>query len=99
MPLSTRLVAILEFARLDPSGRELPADAFVFGDEVGRRVTTFKKAWQVTLLKASGHEPEWRSGGSPMRAVDSSPHSICTSTISGTKPDRGGSKAGCPGIT
>jgi len=40
----------------------LPADAFVFGDEIGRRVTTFKNAWQVTLLKAYGHEPEWQKG-------------------------------------
>jgi hypothetical protein len=34
----------------------------VFGDEVGRRVTTFKKAWQVTLLRASGYQPEWTKG-------------------------------------
>jgi hypothetical protein len=43
-------------------GHALPADAFVFGDEVGRHVTTFKKAWQVTLLRASGFQPEWTRG-------------------------------------
>jgi putative ABC transport system permease protein len=43
-------------------GLDWPVDAFVFGDEVGRPVTTFKKAWQVTLLNASGCAPEWTKG-------------------------------------
>jgi integrase len=62
VPVSSRLAAVLELARLAPGGHELPADAFVFGDEVGRPVTTFKNAWHVTLLKASGYEPEWTKG-------------------------------------
>ena len=43
-------------------GHDLPSDARVFGDEVGRPVTTFKKAWQVTLLRASGYQPQWTKG-------------------------------------
>ena len=59
LPISTRLAAVLELARLDPNGDELQAEAFVFGDEVGRPVTTFKKAWQVTVLRSGGFQPEW----------------------------------------
>ena len=62
LPISARLAAVLELARLDPTGHELPVGAFVFGDEVGRPVTTFTKAWQVTLLRASGCQPEWTKG-------------------------------------
>ena len=38
--MSTRQAVILELARLDPSGRGLPAEAFVFKDEICRRRNT-----------------------------------------------------------
>jgi integrase len=56
VPISTRLRAVLEMRRLDPSGQPLPPDAYVFGTEVGSRVSCFARAWRTTVLKAHGHE-------------------------------------------
>ena len=39
--------------------RELPPEAYVFGDRVGRRVGSVRKAWQTAVLKAYGHQPKW----------------------------------------
>ncbi len=44
IPISTRLMAVLEMARHDPAGRAFGRDAYVFGDEVGGRVQSPKKA-------------------------------------------------------
>ena len=43
--------------RRDPAGEPLPATAFVFGDEIGRRRGSFRTAWYNTVLKAHGHTP------------------------------------------
>ena len=59
VPIAERLVAVLELARYDPAGRELPPDAYVFGDRVGGHVGSAKKAWQTAVLKAYGHQPQW----------------------------------------
>lgn len=59
IPMSSRLRAILEMRRHDPAGEEHPVTAFVFGNEVGQRVTTFKRAWERALLVAHGHKPEY----------------------------------------
>ena len=59
VPIARRLVAVLELARYDPAGRELPPEAYVFGDRVGRHVGSVKKAWQTAVLKAYGHQPKW----------------------------------------
>jgi integrase len=62
LPLSTRLAAVLEMARLDPAGNEYPSSAYVFG-ALGERISTFNKAWETAVLRTHGHEPEWvRSG-------------------------------------
>ena len=38
----------------------------MFGDEVGRRLTSQQKAWETAVLKAHGHSPTWvRHGLSP----------------------------------
>src|SRR5262249_55235413 len=37
VPISTRLQTLLDGRRNDPAGEPLPPDAFVFGDELGRR--------------------------------------------------------------
>ncbi len=34
----------------------------VFSNEAGEPLKTFKKAWQVAVLKAHGVSPEWRKG-------------------------------------
>jgi integrase len=58
VPISTRLQGILAMRRTDPEGEELPADAYVFGDEIGQRVRSFKRAWQAAVLRAHGYVPQ-----------------------------------------
>ncbi len=69
IPISERLKPWLEMARLDPAGRELPPEAYVFGNEVGEQVTFPKKAWETTVLKAHGHTPEWEPGKGKLTAA------------------------------
>ena len=59
IPISQRLLAVLEMARHDPAGHPFSASAFVFGNEVGHRVGSSQKAWETAVLKAHGHTPEW----------------------------------------
>ena len=57
IPISSRLRRILEVRRHDADGRAFPPSAYVFGNEVGRRVGSVKRAWQTTVLRAHGHQP------------------------------------------
>jgi integrase len=59
VPLSARLVAILEMAKTDPDGHEFGPDAHVFGDAIGRKVSDIKKAWETAVLRSRGHKPAW----------------------------------------
>jgi integrase len=43
--------------RLDPSGQELPAIAFVFGDVLGRPVKSVRRDWERARAKAG--LPHW----------------------------------------
>lgn len=52
VPISTVLQTVLDARRNDPAGDPLPADAFVFGDEVGRRRGSIKTAWKLTCGRA-----------------------------------------------
>jgi len=52
VPVSTVLQRILERRRNDPAGEPLPPEAYVFGDEVGRRRLTTERAWRDTLKRA-----------------------------------------------
>jgi integrase len=61
LPMSTRLAAVLEMARLDPAGRAYPPRAYVFG-ELGEQQDSIKKAWETAVLKAHGHTPAWVNG-------------------------------------
>jgi integrase len=69
IPISSRLRAVLEMARLDPAGQELPPDAYVFGDDVGAAAAFPHKAWETTVLKAHGHEPRWEPGKGKLTAA------------------------------
>ena len=62
IPISARLRAILEMRRIGPDGKERPGGAYVFGNEVGGRVLSFKRAWQTAVLKAHGHKATYVSG-------------------------------------
>jgi integrase len=63
VPITAPLGAVLDMRRLDPEGRSFGPEAFVFGNELGERVGSFKKAWQTLVLKAHGYTPCWKKGG------------------------------------
>ncbi|MGH9254254.1 MAG: tyrosine-type recombinase/integrase, partial [Vicinamibacterales bacterium] len=47
------------------------ANAFIFGNEVGERIGSVKKAWQTAVLKAHGHTPLWVKGKNNQLAPES----------------------------
>ena len=65
VPIGTkRLLAVLEWLRLDIDGRHKPDDAPVFSNAVGELVRSFRSAWLTTVLKAHGIKPHWRKKAS-----------------------------------
>ena len=63
VPMGTaRLLAVLEWLRLDSAGERKADDVPVFSNEAGEPLKTFKKAWVVAVLKAHGIDPRWRKG-------------------------------------
>lgn len=59
IPISARLLAVLQMVHNDTDGEPFGPDAFVFGDETGGHIKDVKRAWQTAVLKAHGCEPEW----------------------------------------
>ena len=57
VPVSQRVTAILEMRRCGPDGQPLGPDAYVFGTETGERRKNVRHEWNVTVLRAHGHEP------------------------------------------
>jgi integrase len=55
LPISSRLLALLEMRRLDPTGKPFPPGAFVFGNRLGERATSIRTAWR-NARKAAGLE-------------------------------------------
>jgi integrase len=56
-----RLLSILEMRRVGPDGQPHQSTAYVFGRETtGERmsIASFRTAWEQTMLKAHGYEPE-----------------------------------------
>jgi integrase len=53
VPISKRLMGILEMRRHDPSGQLHRADAYVFGTEVGEQVKSVRDAWEK-IREAAG---------------------------------------------
>ena len=51
IPISGRLRRVMEARLLDADDQPLPPSAYVFGDEIGGRVGSIKRAWQTTVLK------------------------------------------------
>jgi integrase len=45
LPISNRLLAVLEMRRLDPAGNPHPPEAYVFGNRIGERSKSIKTAW------------------------------------------------------
>lgn len=52
LPVSARLRGLLEMRRCDPAGNEFGPDAYVFGDEAGRQVTSVRSEWERVREKA-----------------------------------------------
>lgn len=52
VPVSSTLRTVLDARRNDPAGEPLPPDAFVLGDEVGRRRWSIRTAWRLTCERA-----------------------------------------------
>ncbi len=59
IPISTRLRGILELRRFDPAGQPHARDAFIFGNALGQRVQSTKRAWMSAVLRANGHTPRY----------------------------------------
>lgn len=64
LPVSQRLLSVLEMRRLDPTGQPFGGTSFVFGNQVGEQMAfaTFRKEWEDTVLLANGFTPERRRG-------------------------------------
>ena len=80
VPVSDRLMAVFEMARLDPSGKPLGLDNYVFGDELGGRIRNVKRAWTTVCKKTAitdlrshdlRHEAgsRWLEAGVPLHHV------------------------------
>ncbi|MDQ3347146.1 MAG: site-specific integrase [Acidobacteriota bacterium] len=52
IPISTRLLAVLEMATVGPNGVQHGPEDFVFGDATGRRIASPKTAWRATCRRA-----------------------------------------------
>jgi integrase len=63
IPLTARLPAILHQREHDPAGEKHKATGHVFGNAVGEKVASPKKAWETLVLRAHGHEPVWEGRG------------------------------------
>ncbi|MEO7891213.1 MAG: site-specific integrase [Vicinamibacterales bacterium] len=59
VPISARLQLILDMRKLDPEGEAHKPTAYVFGNEVGEQLVTFKRAWERSVLKANGIRPTY----------------------------------------
>jgi integrase len=59
IPISTRLKAILEMRVFDPNGQLFAADKYAFGNVVGQRILSIKRAWMTAVLKANGIEAKY----------------------------------------
>jgi integrase len=55
IPISSRLLAVLEMRKLDPAGKPLGPDAYVFGNPLGRRIKSVQGAW--VNARATGKLP------------------------------------------
>src|SRR5207237_1015336 len=54
--------AVLEWLRLDEANETKGEDVAVFSNAAGEPVRHFRKAWETTILRANGHQPEWEKG-------------------------------------
>lgn len=60
-PLYDLLVALAK--QRDPAGQPWTRTSYVFGDAYGNRLTSVKKAWLITVLRAHALTPGWTETG------------------------------------
>ena len=64
VPIGTnRLLAVLQWLRLDIDGEDKPDDSPVFTNQFGEPLTSFQTAWRIAVLKSHGITPRWRKQG------------------------------------
>ena len=83
IPISQRLRAELEMRRTDPKGEPFPASAYVFGNEVGERIKSVRKAWTRTCARAGiaglhFHDLRREFASQLQEAPGVSPHEVAT---------------------
>ena len=59
IPISDRLLAVLQMVQNGPDGKPHKPVDYVFGTETGKQIKSIKRAWQTAVLKAHGHVPTW----------------------------------------
>lgn len=80
VPISSVLRGVLDGRRNDPAGDPLPAEGYVFGDELGRRRTSVRMAWNRACSRANVtglhfHDlrreagSRWMDAGVPLRTI------------------------------
>lgn len=52
LPISTRLLAVLQMRRTGPDGQPFGPEAYVFGDAIGGRVVSIRTAWEAARQRA-----------------------------------------------
>lgn len=65
IPISSRLKLILDMRRLDEDGKERPSSDYVFGDETGGALKSFKRAWERAVLKTHRVTPAYVTKPAP----------------------------------
>src|SRR5262249_11899905 len=60
IPISPRLLAVLELIEKDPAGQPHKATAFVFGNAVGEQIKDPKKSWQACCRNAGIEDLQFR---------------------------------------
>jgi integrase len=73
LPISTRLLAALQMRRQDPMGNLLGPEAFVFGDELGRRAKSIRTAWENAREAAGLGTSIWPTSGTKRRRASRRP--------------------------
>lgn len=62
-PITPRLRVVLEPLLISPTGLPFHAGAYVFGDAIGGRVQSIRKAWDTVVLRAHQVKAAWTSTG------------------------------------
>lgn len=82
IPVGDRLRPELSMRRHGPDGKELPSQAYVFGNEAGERVKSIRRQWEDAVLRAHGRAPTRKRGKltaesrATLRAIDLHVHDL-----------------------